>query len=151
MVVGVGLKNWCFWTVEKTLEHPLDCKEIQPVHPKVNQSWIFIGRTDAEASILWSPDVRRQLIRKDPDARKDWRQEKGVTEDAMVGWHHRHDGHESEQTPGQFDLLTVCTCIYFQVVDKYCVNTCCTQHKVCTIVTRRDWAHDEINMVLFLF
>ena len=95
-------KNWCFWTVvlEKTLESPLDCKEIQPVHPKGNQSWIFIGRTDAEAEapILWPPDVKNWLLRKDPDAGKDWRQEeKGMTEDEMVGWHHWFDGHEFEQ------------------------------------------------------
>ena len=86
-------KNWYFWTVvlEKVLESPLDCKDIQPIHPKGNQSWIFIGRTDAEAEtpILWSPDAKKWLIRKDPDAGKDWRQEeKGITEDEMVGWHH---------------------------------------------------------------
>ena len=99
-----ALKNWCFWTVvlEKTLERPLDCKEIQPVHPKGNQSWIFIGRTDveAEASILWPLDAQNWLIRKDPDAGKDWRQKKGRTEDEMVGWHHQLDGHEFEQAPG---------------------------------------------------
>ena len=88
-----ALKNWCFWTVvlEKTLESPLDCKEIQPVHPKGNQSFIFIGRTDAEAEtpILWPHDTKNWLIGKDPDAVKDWRQEeKGMTEDEMVGWHH---------------------------------------------------------------
>ena len=99
-----ALKNWCFWTVvlEKTLESPLDCKEIQPVHPKGNQSWIFIGRTDAEAEnpILWPPDVKNSLIWKDPDAWKDWRQaEKGMTEDEMVGWHHRLNGHDFEQAP----------------------------------------------------
>ena len=93
--------NWCFWTVvlEKTLESPLDCKEIQPVHPKGDQSWIFIGRTDAEAEtpILWPPDVKNWLLRKDPDAGKDWRQEKkGRTEDEMVGWYHRLNGHEFE-------------------------------------------------------
>ena len=87
-------KNWCFWTVvlEKTLESPLDCKEIKPVHPKGHQSWIFIGRTDVEAEtpILWPPDVKSWLIGKDPDAGKDWRrEEKGMTEDEMVGWHHR--------------------------------------------------------------
>ena len=102
------LKNWCFWTVvlEKTLESPLDCKEIQPVNPKENKSWLFIGRTDAEteAPVLWSPDVKSWLIRKDPDARKDWRQEeKGTTEDEMVGWHHQLDGHEFEQAPGAGD------------------------------------------------
>ena len=82
-------KNWCFWTVvlKKSLESSLDCKEIQPVHPKGNQLWIFIGRTDAEAPILWPPDAKSQLIGKDPDAGKDWRrEEKGMTEDEMVGW-----------------------------------------------------------------
>ena len=95
------LKNWCFWTVvlEKTLEIPLDCKEIQPVHPKGNRSWIFIGRTDVEAEtpIFWPPDAKSWHIGKDPDAGKDWRQdEKGTTEDEMVGWHHGLNGHESE-------------------------------------------------------
>ena len=92
-------KNWRFWTVvlEKTLETPLDCKEIQPVNPKGNQSWIFIGRTDTEAEtpILWPPDVKNWLIGKDPDAGKDWRQEeKGTTEDEIVGWHHQLNGRE---------------------------------------------------------
>ena len=99
-------KNWCFWTVvlEKTLEGPLDCKEIQPVHPKGNQSWIFIGRTDAETPILWPPDAKNWLIRKDPDAGKDWRQEeKGTTEDKVVGWYHWLDGHEFGQAPGVGD------------------------------------------------
>ena len=87
-------KNWCSWTVvlEKTLESPLDCKEIQLVHPKGNQSWIFIGRTDAEAvtPVFWPPDAKNWLIWKDPDAGKDWRwEEKGMTEDEMVGWHHQ--------------------------------------------------------------
>ena len=99
--LGWALKNWCFWTVEleKTLESTLDCKEIQPVHPKGNQSWIFIVRTDAEAEapILWPPDAKNWFIGKDPDAVKDWRQEeKGMTEDEMAGWHHRLDGHEFE-------------------------------------------------------
>ena len=94
-------KNWCFWTVvlEKTLESPLDCKKIQPVHPKGNQSWIFIGRTDVEAEtpVLWPPDVKSWLVWKDPDAGKDWRrEEKGTTEDEMVGWHHRLNGHGFE-------------------------------------------------------
>ena len=95
------LKNWCFWTMmlEKTLESPLDSKEIQPVHPKGNQSWIFIGRTDAEAEapILWPPDVNSWLTWKDRDAGKDWRQEeKGMTEGEMIGWHHWLNGHEFE-------------------------------------------------------
>ena len=94
-------KNGCFWTVvlEKTLESPLEFKEIQPVHPKGNWSWIFIGRTDAEAEtpILWPPDMKNLLIWKDPDAGKDWRwEEKAMTEDEMVGWHHQLNGHEFE-------------------------------------------------------
>ena len=92
--------------LEKTLESPLDCKKIQPVHPKGNQSWIFIGRTDveAEAPILWPPDAKSRLIGKDPDAGKDQRQEeKGMTEDEMVRWHHWHNGYEFEQTPGVGD------------------------------------------------
>ena len=102
------LKNWCFWTVvlEKILESSLDCKKIQPVHPKGNQSWIFIGRTDAEAEapILWPPDEKNWLIWKDPDAGKDWRwEEKGTTEDEIVGWHHRLNGHEFEQILGVGD------------------------------------------------
>ena len=98
---GWALKNWCFWTVmlEKTLESSLDCKEIQQVHPKGNQSSIFTGRTDAkaEAPRLWPPDVKNWLIRKDPDAGKDWRQEeRGMTEDELVRWHHWLDGHGFE-------------------------------------------------------
>ena len=94
-------KNWCFQTVvlEKTLDSPLNCKEIKPVHPKGNQSWKFIGRIDAEdeAPILWPPDVKSQLIEKDPDVGKDWGQEeKGTTEDEMVGWQHRLNAHEFE-------------------------------------------------------
>ena len=92
-------KNWRFWTVvlETTLESPLDCKEIQPVHPKGNQSWIFIGRTEAESQILWPPNAKNWLIWKDPDAWKDWRwKEKGMTEDEIVGWHHQLNGHEFE-------------------------------------------------------
>ena len=94
-------KNWCFWTVvlEKTLESPLDRKEIQSAHSKGNQSWMFIGRTDAEAEtpILWPPDAKRWLLWKDTDAGKDWRrEEKGTTEDEMIGWHYRFNGHEFE-------------------------------------------------------
>ena len=93
-------------SLEKTLESPLDCKEIQPVHPKGDQSWIFIGRTDAEAEtpILWPPEAKNWLIGKTPDAWKDWGwEEKGKTEDEMVGWHHRLNGHEFEQTLGDSD------------------------------------------------
>ena len=102
------LKNWCFWTVvlEKTLESPLDCKEIQSVHPKGDQSWVYFGRTDAEAEtpILWPPHVKSWLIGKDPDAGRSWGQEeKGMTEDEMAGWHHWLDGREFEWTPGVGD------------------------------------------------
>ena len=98
-------KNWCFWTVvlEKTLESSLDCKDIHPVHLKGDQSWVFIGRTDVEVEtpILWPPDAKSWLIRKDPDAGKDWGQEeKGMTEDKMVGWHQWLYGHEFEQALG---------------------------------------------------
>ena len=110
-------KNWCFWTVvlEKMLESPLDSKEIQPVHPKRNQSWILIGRTDAaaETPILWPPNAKSWLIWTDPDAGKGWRQEeKGTTEDEMIGWHHRLYEHEFEQAPGVGDgqgSLTRCS------------------------------------------
>ena len=102
------LKNWCFWTLvlEKSLESHLDCKEIQLVHPKGNQFWLFIGRTDAESEtpVLWPPDVKNWLIWKDPDSGKDWRQEeKGSTEDEVVRWHHRLNAHEFESTPAVGD------------------------------------------------
>ena len=98
-----SLKNCCFWTLvlEKILESPLDSKEIQPVNPKGNEPWTFIGRTDVEVEspVLWPPDVKGKVLRKDPDAGKDWRQEeeKEMTEDKMVGWHHWLNGHEFEQ------------------------------------------------------
>ena len=102
---GWAPKNWCFWTVvlKKTLESPLNTKDIKPVNSKGNQSWIFIGRTDAKAEvpILWPPDAESRLIGKDPEARKDGKQEeKGTTQDEMVGWHHGLNGHELEQTLG---------------------------------------------------
>ena len=105
---GWAPKNWCFWTVvlEKTLESPLDCKEMQPVHSEGDQSWVFIGRTDAEAEtpILWPPHVKSWLIGKDPNAGRDWGQEeKGTTEDEMAGWHHWLNGRESEWTLGVGD------------------------------------------------
>ena len=101
-------KNWCFGTVvlEKTLESPLDCKEIQPVHPKGDKSWVFIGRTDAKAEtpILWRPHAKSWLVWVDPDAGRDWGQEeKGATEDEMAGWHHRLDGHGFGWTQGAGD------------------------------------------------
>ena len=116
-VVMYGCESWTIkkaecrridvWTVvlEKTLESPLDCKEIQPVHSKRDQSWVITGRTDVEAEtpILWPPDVKSWLIWKDPDAGKDWRWEKGMTEDEMVGWHHRLEAHEFGWTPGVDD------------------------------------------------
>ena len=99
-------KNWCFWTVmlEKTLASPLDCKEIQPVHSKGHQSWVFTGRTEAETLILWPPHVKNWLTGKDPDAGRDWGQEeKGTTEDEMAGWHHWLDAHEFGWTLGVGD------------------------------------------------
>ena len=101
-------KNWCFWTVvlEKTLENPLECKEIQPVHSKGDQSWVSFGRNDtkAETPVCWPPHAKSWLIGKDSDAGKDWGQEeKGMTEDEMVGWHHGLDERESEWTPGDGD------------------------------------------------
>ena len=100
---GWVLKNWCFQIVvlENTLESSLDSKEIKPVNPKENQSWIFTGRTDADIPILCPPDEKSQLIGKDPDAGKDWGlEEKWVTKNEMVGWNHQFNGCESEQTPG---------------------------------------------------
>ena len=104
---GWALKNWCLRTVvlEKTLESPMDSRAINPVTPKENQPWIFIGRTDAEveAPVLWPPDIKSQFIRKDPDAGKGWRQQKGKTEDKMVGWHDQLNGCEFEQAMGDGD------------------------------------------------
>jgi len=112
---GWTLINWCFWTVvlEKTLESPLDCMEIKPIHPKGNQSWIFIGKTDAEAEAPkpWPPDAKNWLITNNPDTGKDWRQEeKGMKEDEMVGWHHSLNGHEFEQAPGVGDGQEILAC-----------------------------------------
>ena len=105
--------NWCFQIVvlEKTLESPWDSKEIKPVNPRGNQSWIFIGRTDAEAEalIIWSPDGKRGLTGKDPDAEKGWGQEKGSTKDEMVGWHHWLNGHEFEQIIGESEGQLPCS------------------------------------------
>ena len=107
-------KNWCFWTVvlKETLGSPLDYKEIKLVIPKGNQSWISIGRTDAEAEapIIWSPDAKNWLIGKNTHARKDWRQEKGKTEDEMIWWHHCLDGHEFVQAPGVGDGQGILAC-----------------------------------------
>ena len=105
---GWAPKNWCFWTVvlEKTLESPLDCKEIQPIHSEGNQPWDFFGRNDAKAEtpVLWPPHAKNWLTEKDSDAGRDWGQEeKGMTEDELAGWHHGLDGRESEWTPGDGD------------------------------------------------
>ena len=111
---GWALKNWCLWTMlEKTLESPLVYKEIKPVNPKGNQSWIFIGRSDAEAEtpILWPSDAKSWLIRKDTKAGKDWRQEKGMTEDEMVRWHHWLNGYEFEQAPGDGEGQGILVCL----------------------------------------
>ena len=111
---GWALKNWCFWTalLEKTLENPLDSKEIQPVHPKGNQSWIFIGRTDAEAPILWPPDAKSQLTRKVPDSGKDWGQEKKeATEDEMDWWHHWLNEYKFQQLQGTVKDREACCAI----------------------------------------
>ena len=109
-------KNWCFWIVvlEKTPESPLDWKKIQPVHPKGNQSWMFIGRTaiEAETPILWPPHAKIWLIGKDPDAGRDWGQEEKGWEDEMAGWHHQLDGHEFEGTPGVGDGQGGLACCY---------------------------------------
>ena len=118
----------CSLVLEKTLESPLDCKEIQPLHPKGDQSWVFIGRTDieAETSMLWPPDAKSWFIWKDPDAGKDWGQEgKRTTEDEMVGWHHQLNGHEFEQTPGDSGGQRTLAC--------------CTVHGV---VKSRTWPRD---------
>ena len=107
-------KNWCFWTValEKTLESPLDYREIKPVNPKGNRPWILFGRTDAEAEapIFWSPDANSWLTEKDPDAGKDWRQEKAMTEDEMAGGHHWFNRYEFEQTLGDGEGQGNLTC-----------------------------------------
>ena len=105
LVTCLEPKNWCFWSVvlEKTLESPLDCKEIQPVHSKGDQPWVFFGRNDAKAEtpVLWPPCVKSWLLGKDSDAGRDWGQEEeGTTEDGMAGWHHQLDGRGFEWTPG---------------------------------------------------
>ena len=132
-----ALKNWCFLTMvlEKTLESPLDCKETA-VNPKGNQSWIFIGRTDAEAEapILWPPDAKNWLIRKDPNSEKDWRQEKkGTIEDEMVGWHHWLDGHEFEQPLG--------------VGDGQGILLCCKESDMTKQLNWTEWLKNSTNLL----
>ena len=146
-------KNWCFWTVvlEKALESPLDCKEIKAVNPKGNWSWIFIGRTDAEAEtpILWPPDAKNWLIGKGPDAGKDWWQkEKGMTEDEMVRWHHQLNGHEFEQAlrvvwwtrkPGVLQSMESQRVRHDWVIELNCIDPCHkSQFWCCTVKTDRD-------------
>ena len=135
-------KNWCFWTVvlQKTLERPLDCKEIQQVHPKGDQSWVFTRRTDVEGEtpILWPPDAKSWLIGKDPEAGKDWGQEeKGTTEDEMVGWHHHLNGHGFGWTPG--------------IGDGQGGLVCCTSwgRKELDTTERLNWTN--VNMLLCLW
>ena len=125
------LKNWCFWTMvlEKTLESPLDCKEIQSVHPKGDQSWIFIGRTNAEAPILWPPDAKSWLTGKDPDAGKAWGQER-VTEDETVGWHHWLNRHEFKKTPEDSEGWGSLVC---------CSPWGCKEHDWTTTGCSRSW------------
>ena len=137
-------KNWCFWTMmlEKTLESLLDCREIQPVHPKGNQSWIFIGRTDAEAKapILWIPDAKNRFIWKDPDSGNDWRQEeKGTTEDEMAGWHHRLNEHEFEWALGVGDG---------QGSLAYCSPW---GHKQWDMTEQLNWTEPQISILLYAF
>ena len=136
-------KNWCFWTVvlEKTLESPLDCKEIQSVHPKGNWSWVFIGRTDvkAETPVFWPPDAKSWLIWKNPDVGKDWRQEeKGTTEDEPVRRHHRLNGHEFGETPGVGDGQGDLAC---------CSSWCCKESDT---TEQLNWTelHEHICLVI---
>ena len=138
-----ALKSWCFWTVvlEKTLESPLDCKELQPVNPKGNQSWIFIGRIDAvaETPILGPPDAKNWLIRKDPDAGNYWRQEKGMIRGWGVGWHHWLNGYEFEQAPGVGDGRGSLAC---------CVQSMGSQRVRRDSATELNWATKILQDVL---
>ena len=140
------LKNWWFWTVVlKTLESPLDCKEIQPVHPKGDQSWVFIGRTDVEAEtpILWPPHSKSWFIRKDHDAGEDWGQEeKGATEDEMVGWHHRLDGHEFGWTLGVGDGQGGLAC---------CDSWGCKESDMTEWLTDLDWTELNSTGILLIY
>ena len=146
-------KNWYFWTVvlEKTLESPLDSQEIQPVHPKGNQSWILIGRTNAEAEtpILWPPDAKSWLTGKDPDAGKDWRREKGTTEGEMVGWHHRLDACEFGWTPGVGDGQG--GLVWPQRVGQdWATELNCLLKKFHALLSKMDWTFN-VNVYSMLF
>ena len=134
-------KNWCFWSVvlEKTLESPLDCKEIQPVHPEGDQSWVFVGRTDAKAetAILWPPDAKSWLIGKEPDARRDcWQEVKGMTQDEMAEWHHWLNGHEFEWTLGVGDGHGGLAC---------CDSWCCKESET---TEQLNWTEDASELSL---
>ena len=145
-------KNWCFWTVvlEKILESPLDFMEIQQVHPKGNQSWIFTGRTDAEAEtpIFWPLDLKNWLTGKDPDAGKDWRQEeKGMTVDEMVGWHHWLNGHEFEQALGVSDgqgSLACCSPWGCKVRHNWATELNRNQYLTCTYLCPNHFENSEL-------
>ena len=134
-----ALKNWCFWTVvlERTLKSPLDCKEIQHVHPKGDQSWVFVGRTvvEVETPTLWPPDAKSWLIWKDPGAGKDWGQDKEMTEDEVVGWHHQLNGHGFGWTLG--------------VGDRQGGLVCCGSwgHKESDKTERLNWTENYISSV----
>ena len=150
-VVMYGYESWAMKKAEhqtidafelwwwRRLESPLDYKEIQPVNPKGNQTWIFIGRTDTEAAVLWPPDVKSWVIRKNPDAGKDWRQEeKGMTEDEMVGWHHRLNGHEFEQALGVGDGQGRLACYGPW------------GHKVSDMTEQQNWKHSRMQRIIFI-
>ena len=131
-----ALKNWCFWAVvlEKTLESPLDCKEIQPVHPKGDQSWVFIGRTDVEAEtpLLWPPDAKSWLIWKDSDAGIDWRQEKkGMAEDEMVEWRHQLGGHDWSDLAHKYWLYHIIIHVFVPLSVQFS----------CSVVSNSLWPH----------
>ena len=143
--------------LEKILESPLDCKEIQPVHPKGNQSWVFIGRTDVEAEtlILWPPDAKNWLIWKDPDAGKDWGQEeKGTTEDEMVGWHHWHNAFEFEQAPGDGEGQGGLARHYWVTEQQYILKVTSkathTHTHACTHMTKLWWKAFNFKILVLL-
>ena len=148
------LKNWCFWTVvlEKTLESPLNCKEIQPVHPKGDQTWVSFGRTDVEAEtpILWPHDAKSWLIWKDPDAGKDWGQEeKGTTEDEMVGWHHRLERHGFGWTPGVGDGQGGLVCVVHGVAKNWTWLSDWTELKEVLIYANIIRAKEKIILIMW--
>ena len=142
-------KNWCFWimVLEKTLESPLNCEEIKPVSHKGNQPWVFTGRidTEAEALVLWLPNEKSQLIGKDPDAGKDWGQEKGMTEDEMAGWHHQLNRHESEQTLGDGDEQGSLVCCSPWVLKELGMTEWLNDNKYWIITQIINWIYFSLN------